>query len=147
MRTRSHVSRAVESSVRITCSACAGALLLWPRWRGSSPHSVTRLQRSPSSIPHPSCAKPNRDTTPTRQAFFGVGSSCTGMSFARATGATELGSWQARPAAQLLAGGEERKQSQSEINLFRVTEANKDAVIRYVPAPIAAHARIFITRY
>jgi len=60
---------------------------------------------------------------------------------------TRLLASKARRAAQLLAGGEERKQSQSEINLFRVTEANKDAVIRYVPAPIAAHARIFITRY
>ena len=53
----------------------------------------------------------------------------------------------ARRAAKLLAGGDERKQSQSELNQFRVTEANKDAVIRYVPAPLEARARIFITRY
>jgi hypothetical protein len=53
----------------------------------------------------------------------------------------------ARRAAKLLAGGEERKQSQSELNLFRVTEANKDAVIRYAPARLEARARIFITRY
>lgn len=53
----------------------------------------------------------------------------------------------ARRAAKLLAGGEERKQSQSELNLFRVTEANKDAVIRHAPARLEARARIFITRY
>lgn len=53
----------------------------------------------------------------------------------------------ARRAAKLLAGGEERKQSQTELNLFRVTEANKDAVIHYVPARLETRARIFITRY
>jgi len=53
----------------------------------------------------------------------------------------------ARRAAKLVAGGEERQQSQSELNQFRVTEANKVAIIRYVPARLEIRARIFITPY
>jgi thioesterase domain-containing protein len=52
----------------------------------------------------------------------------------------------ARRAASVVAGGDERRQSQGEINQFRVTEANKDAVVRYIPARLAARARIYITR-
>ena len=53
----------------------------------------------------------------------------------------------ARRAAKLVTGGEERQQSQSELNQFRVTEANKVAIIRYVPARLETRARIFITPY
>ena len=53
----------------------------------------------------------------------------------------------ARRAAKVLTGGEERRQSQSELNQFRVIEANKDAVVRYAPAPLQVQARIFITPY
>ena len=53
----------------------------------------------------------------------------------------------ARRAARILASGGERRQSQGEVNQFRVMEANRDAVIRYIPAPLEARARIFITRY
>lgn len=60
---------------------------------------------------------------------------------------TRLLASKARRAAKLIAGGEERKQSQSEINLFRVTEANKDAVVQYAPMRLEARSRIFITRY
>jgi thioesterase domain-containing protein len=49
--------------------------------------------------------------------------------------------------AKLIVGSEQRRQSQVELNQFRVTEANKDAIIRYVPAPLEARSRIFITRY
>jgi thioesterase domain-containing protein len=53
----------------------------------------------------------------------------------------------ARRAAKVLTGGEERRQSQSELNQFRVIEANKDAVVRYAPAPLEVRARVFITPY
>jgi thioesterase domain-containing protein len=53
----------------------------------------------------------------------------------------------ARRAAKLVTGGEERQQSQSELNQFRVKEANKGAIIRYVPARLETRARIFITPY
>ncbi len=53
----------------------------------------------------------------------------------------------ARRATQVLVGGEERRQSQGELNQFRVIEANKDAVLRYVPARLEARSRIFITAY
>ena len=53
----------------------------------------------------------------------------------------------ARRAAKLIAGGDERRQSQLELNHFRVTEANKDAVVRYQPARLEARARIFVTAY
>ena len=53
----------------------------------------------------------------------------------------------AKRAAQILGGGETRKQSQGELNQFRVSEANKNAVMRYMPAPIEARARLFITPY
>lgn len=60
---------------------------------------------------------------------------------------TRLLANKARRAARILASGEERRQSQGEVNQFRVMEANRDAVIRYIPAPVEARARIFITRY
>ena len=60
---------------------------------------------------------------------------------------TRMLAGKARRAASVLAGGAERRQSQGEINQFRVMEANKEAVIRYVPARLEARARIFITRY
>jgi thioesterase domain-containing protein len=60
---------------------------------------------------------------------------------------TRLVASKARRAAKVLAGGHERRHSQGEINQFRVIEANKEAVIRYVPAPLDVRARIFITPY
>ena len=60
---------------------------------------------------------------------------------------TRLLASKARRAAKILAGGEERRQSQSEVNQFRVMEANRDAIIRYVPAPVEARARVFVTRH
>jgi thioesterase domain-containing protein len=62
-------------------------------------------------------------------------------------GRTRMLASKAKRAAKLLAGGETRTQSQGELNQFRVSEANKNAVIRYLPARLEARARIFITRY
>ncbi|HUQ81693.1 MAG TPA: condensation domain-containing protein [Gemmatimonadaceae bacterium] len=51
----------------------------------------------------------------------------------------------AKRAAKVLTGGEALERSQTELNQVRVREANKDAITRYAPSPIVAHARIFIT--
>jgi thioesterase domain-containing protein len=50
----------------------------------------------------------------------------------------------AKRAAKVLTGVT-LEQSQTELNQVRVREANKDAITRYAPLPISAHARIFIT--
>ena len=60
---------------------------------------------------------------------------------------TRLLASKARRAAKLLAGGETRAESQGELHRFRVAEANKNAVLRYTPAPLEARARLFITPY
>ena len=60
---------------------------------------------------------------------------------------TRLIASKAKRAAKLLAGGEAGAESKGELHRFRVEEANKAAVVRYVPAPLEARARLFITPY
>jgi hypothetical protein len=53
----------------------------------------------------------------------------------------------AKKAASLLTGGESSAQSKGELLRFRVEEANKNAALQYIPVPLEARARLFITTF
>ena len=63
------------------------------------------------------------------------------------TDRTRLLATKARRAAQLAVGRTERQQTEGELRQFRVSEANKNAVIQYHPSALAVRARLFLTRY